>query len=123
MCEICDVQDETGLSDANAKRIIDAVQASANDHYQHTILSILHTLGTPNIKVTREAAERAAIDMDEDGVTLGEDMAADFTSITLSIVRPVKELEVRGDLRPLSPGEISEDNELAKLFKSLGLDF
>ena len=122
MCDICEVQRETGLSDVNAKRIIDAVQASAEDHYQHTILSILHTLDTPNLRITREAATRAAEDMDERGVTLGEDMADDLSSITLSVKPAQEEMNVQA-LKPLKPGEISDDNELAKLFKQLGLEF
>ncbi len=127
MCEICEVQRDTGLSDENAKRIIDAVQANANDHYVHTILSILYTLDTPNLKIKREAAERAAEDMDYRGVQLGEDMALDFSEVTLSVRRPedAPAPVTDGDntLRPLKEGEISSQNDLAQLFKALGLDF
>lgn len=117
MCDICEVQRETGLSDDNARKIIDAVQGRADDHYIHTILSILHTLETPNLKITREAAERAAEDMDARGITLGEEFADDMSSVTLSVRRPEDKHKRAETL------QISDDNEIAQLFKALGLDF
>jgi hypothetical protein len=122
MCELCKIQEETGLSDETIMRIVKVVEEAEKAHLEHTVLSILYVIDTPNLKITQEAAARAAEDLDYNGVKVTENIADDWSSMTYTVERAKRQEEAQA-LKPLKDGEISDDNELAKLFKSLGLEF
>lgn len=113
MCNVCDIADEIGPEKIAA--IVEAVQRQEEDHWGLIILSILYTLDTPNFKVSREAAERAAKDLDAGVVSLGEDISDDWQSFTFSVKRE--------ETKKAETPEISDDNPVAQLFKALGLEF
>lgn len=124
MCELCNIQDETGLSDETILRIVKVVEEAEKAHLEHTVLSILYVLDTPNLKITQEAAARAAEDLDYQGVKVTENIADDWSSMTYTVERAKAEKKVQEEkLKPLAPGEVSDDNELAKFFKQMGLEF
>lgn len=120
MCELCKIQDETGISDEVIMRIVKVVEAAEKAHHDHTMLSILYTLDTPNLKITAESAQRAQNDMEYEGVKVGERVSDTYDSLTYSVVKE----DARDDtLKPLKPGEVSPENDFAALFKALGLEF
>lgn len=113
MCNVCDIADEIGPEKTAA--IVEAVQREEENHWSLIILSILYTLDTPNFKVSREAAQRAAKDLDAGIVSLGEDISDDWQSFTFSVKRE--------EMKKAPTSEISDDNPVAQLFKALGLEF
>lgn len=129
MCELCEIQQETGLSDETIMRIVKVVEAAEKAHLEHTVLSIMYVLDIPNLTITSEQAQRAAEDIDYQGVKVTENISADWSAMTYSVERgkeqaPNKEDATDvGTLKPLKDGEVSPQNELAQLFKALGLEF
>lgn len=126
MCDICKVQDENpGLSTETLQRIIRAVEEHEQAHLEHTVVAILTTLGVKEVTVTAETAQRAAEQLEEEGLTLQEKVSADWSSMTY-VVTPADErpqTPTENGLAPLKSGEVSDQNELAALFKALGLEF
>jgi hypothetical protein len=126
MCDICKVQDENPeISTEALQRIIRAVEEHEQAHLEHTVVAILTTLGVKEVTVTAETAQRAAEQLEEEGLTLQEKVSADWSSMTYVITPENEGPQTPSDngLSPLKPGEVSDENELAALFKALGLDF
>lgn len=131
MCELCEIQQETGLSDETIMRIVRVVEAAEKAHLEHTVLSIMYVLDVPNLTITSEQAQRAAEDLDYQGVKVTENIAADWSAMTYSIERGKVQNEDTAkpltdgsnELKPLKEGEVSPENDLAQLFKVLGLEF
>ncbi len=111
MCDVCKIADEIG--EDKVRQIVEMVREQEEEHWGLIILSILYTLDVKNFKVNRAAAERAASDLDNGRVKLGEKISDDWQTFTFSAEFQDAKKEP----------EISDDNPIAKLFKELGLEF
>jgi len=125
MCELCKIQDETGLNDDTILRIVKVVEEAEKAHLDHTVLSILMALGAVEVTITQEVAAEAAQKLESEGVVVAEKVASDWSSMTYVVERArEKDPEnVEPPMRPLKDGEVSDDNEIAALFRALGLSF
>jgi len=125
MCELCKIQDETGLNDDTILRIVKVVEEAEKAHLDHTVLSILMSLGVVEVTITQEVAAEAAQKLEFEGVVVAEKVASDWSSMTYVVERGrAKDTEsVEPPMRPLKDGEVSDDNEIAALFRALGLSF
>lgn len=126
MCEICEVQRDYPQVPSDAiERIIKAVEQREEEHLQHTILSIMQGLNVTELTITDEQAQNAAQDLDMNGVTVSENIASNWSSMTYKIERnDTRPVDPRTQaLRPLEEGEVSSMNDIAAMFKALGLTF
>jgi hypothetical protein len=125
MCELCDIQDNEGISPETMFRIVKVVEEHEKAHLDHTLLAVLNTLGVKEVTITAEAAQDAAEALELHGVSIQENISSDWSAMTytVTVAKPKEQSPEAEPLRPLRQGEVSEGNDLVALFKALGLDF
>lgn len=130
MCEICDISERNpGLKDETIMEIIRVVEQREKEHLDHTVMSILATLGVEEVTITAEVAQDAAEKLDYEGYVVSENVSADWSSMTMRVEKGEANKEDAPQpsgpvpLSPLKPGEVSDANDVAALFKALGLEF